>query len=71
MSFVIGGGIVTIPYAIATLGLYMGIFMNVACAVMGYWSGLLYLKAKLMAPVPAMTLYELAYLWLYLATVDV
>ncbi len=62
ISCVIGGGIVSIPYAMATLGPYMGIALNVACAVMGYWSGLLYLKAKLLAPVPVMTLYELAYL---------
>ena len=62
ISCVIGGGIVSIPYAMATLGPFMGIALNVICAVMGYWSGLLYLKAKLLAPVPVMTLYELAYL---------
>ena len=62
MSVVIGGGIVSVPFAVAACGAPFTIFINVACAVMGYLSGLLYLKAKLMCPVPVMTLYELGYL---------
>lgn len=62
MSVVIGGGIVSVPFAFAACGAPFAIFLNIACAVMGYISGLLYLKAKLMCSVPVMTLYELGYL---------
>ena len=46
ISFVVGGGIVSIPFAFTQCGLYLAIFLNLACSVMGYWSGLLYIKAK-------------------------
>jgi amino acid permease len=62
MSVVIGGGIVSVPFAVAACGTPFAIFINFACAGMGYLSGLLYLKAKLMCPFPVMTLYELGYL---------
>ena len=61
ISFVIGGGIVSIPYAVANCGWKTAIAMNLVVAVCGYWSGLLYIKAKMMCPIPVLTLYELGY----------
>lgn len=62
ISCIIGGGIVSIPYAILSCGVPLAVFLNISCAGMGYLSGLLFMKAKMMAPVPVLTLYELGYL---------
>ena len=61
ISFVIGGGIVSLPYAVANCGWKIAIAMNLLVAICGYWSGLLYIKAKMMCSIPVLTLYELGY----------
>lgn len=61
LSVIVGGGIVSIPYANYTAGLAFGIAMNVIGPILAFTSGYMFMTCKLMAPIKIETLYELGY----------
>jgi amino acid permease len=64
LSTVIGGGIVGIPWAMAQMGIPLGLFLNFVVAGSVQYSCLLYLEARSNVPVKIGSIYELSYVCL-------
>lgn len=61
LSAIVGGGIVGIPYAMFHTGIPLGILLNLAVAIAGWYTGRLYLKVKDMSPTYVESMYELGF----------
>ena len=69
LSAIIGGGIVGIPFAMIHTGIPFGIILNVLVAMMGWYTGHLYLRCKDLAPTYVESLYELGFVSLGSASI--
>ena len=61
MSAIVGGGIVGIPYAMFHTGIPLGLFLNIAVALAGWYTGMLYLRVKDLSPTYVESMYELGF----------
>jgi amino acid permease len=61
LSTILGGGIVGLPYAIHTLGLPMGIALNLVVVFLSYESGMMYMALRSMLPNRPDSLYEIGF----------
>jgi len=61
LSATVGGGIVGIPFAMIHAGIPLGIALNIAVALGGWYTGSLYLKAMQLSQTYVESLYELGY----------
>jgi len=62
VSTIIGGGIVGLPFAMLTLGLVLGIILNIAVCYVTFLSGILYLALRELIPGRPNSLYEIGYM---------
>ena len=61
LSAIIGGGVVGIPFAMIHTGIPSGLILNVLVAMMGWYTGHLYLRCKDISPTYVESLYELGF----------
>jgi len=61
LSAIVGGGIVGIPYAMIHTGIPLGVFLNLAVALMGLYTGHLFLRCKDLSPTYVESMYELGF----------
>ena len=62
LSTIIGGGIVSLPYAFVSVGLPLGIFLNIFGVLITIFSIDLYLAAKEIIPDKPESYYEMGYM---------
>jgi amino acid permease len=62
VSTIIGGGIVGLPFAMLTLGLVVGILLNISVCYITFLSGILYLSLRELIPGRPNSLYEIGYM---------
>ena len=62
VSTIIGGGIVGLPFAINTLGLVLGVSLNLLVCYITFVSGSLYLALRNIVPGRPNSLYEIGYM---------
>jgi amino acid permease len=62
VSTIIGGGIVGLPFAMLTLGLFVGILLNISVCYITFLSGILYLSLRELIPGRPNSLYEIGYM---------
>lgn len=62
VSTIIGGGIVGLPFAILSLGLVVGILLNISVCYFTFLSGILYLSLRELIPGKPNSLYEIGYM---------
>ena len=61
LSAIVGGGIVGIPYAMFHTGIPLGLVLNIAVALAGWYTGSLYLRVKDLSPTYVESMYELGF----------
>jgi amino acid permease len=62
VSTIIGGGIVGLPFAMLTLGLVVGILLNISVCYITFLSGILYLSLRELIPGRPNSLYEIGFM---------
>jgi amino acid permease len=62
VSTIIGGGIVGLPYAMLTLGMVVGVLLNLSVCYVTFLSGILYLSLRELIPGRPNSLYEIGYM---------
>lgn len=61
LSAIVGGGIVGIPYAMFHTGIPLGVILTIGLALIGLYTGSLYLRIKDLSPTYVESMYELCY----------
>lgn len=61
LSAIVGGGIVGIPYAMFHTGIPLGVILTIGLALIGWYTGSLYLRIKDLSPTYVESMYELCY----------
>ena len=62
LSTIIGGGIVSIPYSFVSVGIPIGIFLNIFAVIITIFSIDLYLAGKDLVPDKPESMYEIGYM---------
>lgn len=69
LAAIVGGGIVGIPYAMFHTGIPLGVILILVLAVIGWYTGSLYLRVKDLSPTYVESLFELGYVTMGAASI--